>query len=446
MDRSAWLGLAGVLGLVVLHGVAAAARAAFSSVRRGRLRQLAEAGSAPACRAARVAEDASRMLGTLYLAKALLAILAAVVATLTLSAPLTHALNRILIPSPWADVLSLLVITGGLATVILVVGRLVPEAVAAANPERWALRLVDLVVVLEILLQPLVRFAVWVSNRLARLMGGVPFTGISLITEEEIRTIVDAGEEEGVIEEDEKEMIYSIFELGETLAREVMVPRIDIVAIDVNTPLEEAVEVVVQAGHSRIPVYERTIDSIVGVLYAKDLLIDLRGCGARPSLREILRPAYFVPETKKVDDLLREMQRNRIHIAIVVDEYGGTAGLVTVEDILEEIVGEIQDEYDREEATLEAVGEGEYLVDARMNLYDLNEQLGADLPTEPADTLGGLIYGLLGRVPVPGDVVEIGDWRVEVLTVVGRRIGRVRMTRTDAGAGHGGSRTQMNAD
>ncbi len=432
MDRRVWLGLVVVLGLIGLHGVAAAARAAFASVRRGRLRQLAEAGSAPARRAARVAEDASRMLGTLYLVKALLATLAAVIATLTLAAPLTFALNRIAIPSPWADVLSLLTITLALATVILSLGRLVPEAVAAANPERWALRLVGLVSVLETLFHPFVRFSVWLSNRLAAVLGGVPFTGISLITEEEIRTLVDAGEEEGVIEEEEKEMIYSIFELGETLAREVMVPRIDIVAIDVNTSLEEAVEIVVQAGHSRIPVYERTIDSIVGVLYAKDLLTHLRGCRTPPSLREILRPAYFVPETKRVDDLLREMQRNRVHMAIVVDEYGGTAGLVTVEDILEEIVGEIQDEYDREEATVEAVGEGEFVVDARMNLYDVNEQLEADLPTEPADTLGGLIYGLLGRVPSPGDTVEVGNWQIEVLTVEGRRIGKVRVRRSGA--------------
>ncbi len=442
MDRSAWLGLAAVLGLVVLHGVAAAARAAFASVRRGRLRQMAEAGSAQAHRAARVAEDASRMLGTLYLAKALLSILAAVVATLTLSLPLTRALHQIRIPSPWADALSLLVVTGGLAILVLVLGRLVPEAAAAAAPERWALRLVGLVAVLEFLLQPLVRFAVWISNRLARLLGGLPFTGISLITEEEIRTLVDAGEEEGIIEEEEKEMIYSIFELGETLAREVMVPRIDIVAIEVNASLEEAVEVVVRAGHSRIPVYERTIDSIVGLLYAKDLLVHLRGCGARPSLREILRPAYFVPETKKVDDLLREMRRNRVHMAIVVDEYGGTAGLVTVEDILEEIVGEIRDEYDREEATLEAVGEGEFVVDARMNLYDVNEQLEADLPTEPADTLGGLIYNLLGRVPMPGDLVEVSGWRMEVLTVEGRRIGKVRMTRVEAPATQTGEETE----
>jgi Hemolysins and related proteins containing CBS domains len=242
---------------------------------------------------------------------------------------------------------------------------------------------------------------------------------------------VDAREEEGVIEEEEKEMIYSIFELGETMAREVMVPRIDIVAVDVQTPPEEVVRVIAETGHSRIPVYEGTVDAILGLVYAKDLLLHLQCDGSRRPLREMLRPAYFVPETKKVDDLLREMQQRRIHMAIVVDEYGGTAGLVTVEDILEEIVGEIQDEYDAEEPSFEQVGEGEYILDARMNLDDVNDLLGADLPTETADTLGGLIYDALGRVPVPGDQLEVGRWRIEVLTVSGRRIRKVRMTRKE---------------
>lgn len=429
MGGGNWLGLVGTIGLVLLHGLLAGMRAAFASARRGRLRQMADEGIPRAALALRLAENSSRMLGTLYLGKAFLAALAAALAAITLVPPLAQALAAGGIPDLWADGVALLIVIGSLSALILVVGRLAPEGVAAAHPERWAVRFAGLLRVLTAVLWPPVRLLVWVGNRLAAPFGGVPLTGTALVTEEEIRTLVDAGEEEGVIEEDEKEMIYSIFELGETMAREVMVPRIDIVAIDVQTPPEEVVRVIAETGHSRIPVYEGTVDGIVGLVYAKDLLLYLQGDGPRPSLREMLRPAYFVPETKKVDDLLREMQQRRIHMAIVVDEYGGTAGLVTVEDILEEIVGEIQDEYDAEEPFFEQVGEGEYILDARMNLDDVNDLLGADLPTETADTLGGLIYDALGRVPVPGDSLQIGEWRVEVLTVSDRRIRKVRMAR-----------------
>ncbi|MGB9890843.1 MAG: hemolysin family protein, partial [Anaerolineae bacterium] len=375
------------------------------------------------------AEDASRMLGTLYLGKAFLAALAAALAALTLLSPLARALAAGGLSHPWADGLALLVVIGGLSALILVVGRLVPEGIAAARPEEWAVRFAGLLRVLTALLWPPVRLLVWVGNRLTSPCGGVPLTGTTLVTEEEIRTLVDAGEEEGIIKEKEKEMIYSIFDLGETMAREVMVPRIDIVAVDVQTPPEEVVRVIAETGHSRIPVYEGTVDGIVGLVYAKDLLLHLQGDGPRPPLREMLRPAYFVPETKKVDDLLREMQQRRIHMAIVVDEYGGTAGLVTVEDILEEIVGEIQDEYDAEEPAFEPVGEGEYILDARMNLDDVNDLLETNLPTGAADTLGGLIYSTLGRVPVAGDQLQMGEWRIEVLTVSGRRIRKVRVMR-----------------
>ncbi|MFN3761927.1 MAG: hemolysin family protein, partial [Anaerolineae bacterium] len=404
-------------------------RAAFASARRGRLRQMTDEGIPRAALALRLAEDSSRMLGTLYLGKAFLAALAAALAALTLVSPLARALAAGGLPHPWADGLALLVVIGGLSALLLLAGRLVPEGIAAARPEEWAIRFAGLLRILAALFWPPVRLLVWVGNRLAAPFGGVPLSGTTLVTEEEIRTLVDAGEEEGIIEEDEKEMIYSIFELGETMAREVMVPRIDIVAVDVQTPPEEVIRVIAETGHSRIPVYEGTVDGIVGLVYAKDLLLHLQGDGPRPPLREMLRPAYFVPETKKVDDLLREMQQRRIHMAIVVDEYGGTAGLVTVEDILEEIVGEIQDEYDVEEPTFEQVGEGEYVLDARMNLDDVNDLLEADLPTETADTLGGLIYDALGRVPVPGDGLQIGEWRIEVLTVSGRRIRKVRMMR-----------------
>jgi putative hemolysin len=250
-----------------------------------------------------------------------------------------------------------------------------------------------------------------------------------MVTEEEIKTLVDAGEEEGVIQEEEKDMIYSIFELGDTLAREVMVPRIDVVALDVTTPMLDALDAIMEAGHSRIPIYEETIDNVAGVLYAKDLLPFLRDGRTDVALRNVLREAYFIPETKRASDLLPDLQQRRVHMAIVVDEYGGIAGLVTIEDLLEEIVGEIQDEYDTEDPFFEYISDNEYVFDARVDLDDLNRLMSVALPTEDSDTLGGFIYTELGKVPVVGDRVAFADLSLTVESVAGRRIKKVRVKR-----------------
>jgi putative hemolysin len=227
-------------------------------------------------------------------------------------------------------------------------------------------------------------------------------------------------------------MIASIFEFGETVAREVMVPRIDIDAIAVETPLLDAVDVILKAGHSRLPVYKETVDNVVGMLYAKDLLRYLRDGRTDVPISRMLRPPYFIPESKKVDELLQELQQRRVHMAIVVDEYGGTAGLVTIEDLLEEIVGEIQDEYDTEAPTVEEVGADEYLFDARLNLDEVNKVLAVDLPDEGGNSLGGFIYSQLGKVPAVGDTIDYEGVRIEVLSVAGRRIQQVRASRVQA--------------
>jgi CBS domain containing-hemolysin-like protein len=272
-----------------------------------------------------------------------------------------------------------------------------------------------------------VRLVLFLSSRVTQPLAGrqMPF-----VTEEEIKTLVDAGEEGGVIEEEEKEMIYSIFEIGDTIAREIMVPRIDVLALDVDTPVPQAVDAVLAAGHSRVPVYQNSIDNIAGLLYAKDLLRAWKDGGQTGSLRDLLRPAHFVPETKKVDELLAELQQKRIHLAVVVDEYGGTAGIVTMEDIVEEIVGEIRDEYDiNEEAMFERVNEDEFIFDARIDLDEVNDRLRLELPSGESDSLGGFIYGQLGHVPAPGEKLSTDRADFEVLTVTGRRIRKVRVCR-----------------
>jgi putative hemolysin len=253
-----------------------------------------------------------------------------------------------------------------------------------------------------------------------------------LLTEGGLRLLLNVGDEEDAILDSEKEMIESILEMDETVAREVMVPRIDMVAMEIGTNLRDALDIIIEAGHSRIPVYEENIDSIAGVLYAKDLLKCFRDNQTDVSIRSLLRPAYYVPTSKRVDTLLREMQKHHVHIAVVVDEYGGTAGLVTIEDIIEEIVGDIQDEYDHEEDSyVEMVGPGNYVMNARLDVYSVSKLLDVELPDEDADTLGGMIYSLLGHVPEPGEPVEVSGWRFTVLSLDGRRIEQVRAERIE---------------
>ncbi len=312
-----------------------------------------------------------------------------------------------------------------LTTLVVLSFEFAAEGLVLRQPERWAARLSSLARMLDLLWRPVTWF-------LMTLMGSPQSLQRSrtLVTDDELKIWVENGESEGNLEHGERKMIYSIFQFGDTLCREIMVPRIDVFALDVNTSLEEAIKVALHSGHSRLPVYEENIDNIIGLLYAKDLLrLQLEG-EENVSIRSLLRQAYFVPEAKKVDELLREMQARGVHMSIVVDEYGGMAGLVTLEDIVEEIVGEIRDEYDEgEELLYQQESADEYRFLGRIDLDDFNEILGTHLTKEVADTLGGFIYAQIGRVPVGGEELEVEDWKVKVEQVSGRRIRTVRASR-----------------
>ena len=291
---------------------------------------------------------------------------------------------------------------------------------AIRHPETWALRATLLIRIWLAIFYPLAA------------LGNLLYSGsinahASSVTEDELKSLVDAGQQNGVLEQEERKMIYSIFQLGDTLAREIMIPRIDITALDIQTPFDQAVDSLLQFGFSRVPVYEESIDNILGVLYTKDLLRVWRQHDQVKSLRDLLRSAYFIPEAKKVDELLAEMQSQRVHMAVVVDEYGGVAGLVTLEDIVEEIVGEIQDEFDQaEELPYQEVGQGEYLFQGRIGLDDFNEIMGSNLPSDEAETLGGFIYSRVGRVPASGESIHVDNLMLTVTQVSGRRIRKVR--------------------
>ena len=250
-----------------------------------------------------------------------------------------------------------------------------------------------------------------------------------LLSEEELRSIVDMGEEKGTLQQDEKEMIHSIFEFSETTVKEIMIPRIDMVCISTDSKLESLLSLIRKHLHSRIPIYKDKVDNIIGIIYAKDLLPFVnRKSNGEANLEKLARPAYFVPEQKKIDELLREFQSQRIHMAIVVDEYGGTSGIVTLEDIIEEIVGEIQDEHDSEQPLYQKLSDTEYLVDGGMDLEEMNEELLINLPTEEGvETLGGFLFGLFGSVPREKQSVNYENYKFVVEKVIRRRITKVKI-------------------
>lgn len=254
-------------------------------------------------------------------------------------------------------------------------------------------------------------------------------SGRRKVTEEEIHELMDAGEEEGIINEEENAMIRSIFALRDTVVREVMVPRTDMACIPIDAPVREALNTIIECGHSRIPVYDGTIDNVVGLLYAKDLLKYWGTEEAQVSLRAITRLPIFIPETKNLEEMLQEFRRKRVHLAIVVDEYGGTAGLLTIEDLLEQIVGDIQDEYDREEEWLIEGADGSIEVDARLPIEDLEQHFSIEVEREKFDTAGGLVFHLTGSIPAKGQVVLTEDLMITVLEADERRVIRLRIER-----------------
>ncbi|MBT4002228.1 MAG: HlyC/CorC family transporter [Chloroflexi bacterium] len=290
------------------------------------------------------------------------------------------------------------------------------------DPNLWAIRLTPFANILVILLSPIIYIPLALTKKDA------PDENPAKITEDELISLVDASEQAGEIEKDESEMIHSVFRFDDTLVREIMVPRVDILTLDANTPIEKAADVVLASGFSRVPVYKNQIDNIIGMLYTKDMLKVWRQGNGIDSLSELLRSAYFIPETKKVDELLDEMQSRRIHIAVVIDEYGGVAGLVTLEDIVEEIFGEIEDEFDEEEeAPYKQISKNEFLFNGNVLLVEVNELLGSRLEVEDTDTIGGLIYARTGHVPGIGESLVENELKITVEQIDDRRILKVRV-------------------
>jgi putative hemolysin len=419
-DSEAWLQLIILIIALILAATASAAETALTSVSRIKLKNLVEEGDQKAIEIERLLSQPNVFLSTILIVNNVAVIVASSMSTvlaLRFSANFGELIATILI-----------------SLVVLIFCEITPKTAAVQNPLRWARAFVNPVRGAAWLLRPVVWSLSVITNGLVRLLGGQIKRRGPFVTEEELRLLVTVGEEEGVLEEEETEMIHSIFEFADTTVREVMIPRIDMVTLESDATVDEAVDLALQGGFSRIPVYEETIDNIIGVLYTKDMLKQLREDHNSLPIRDLVRPAYFVPETKKLDDLLREIRQRVTHMAIIVDEYGSVAGLVTIEDLVEEIVGDIRDEYDREENLYEQITQYEYVFDAKISIDEFNDLMDTDLENEGYDTLGGFLYAQLDKIPVAGDTITFKDLTFTVLTTRGRRITKVKVERVQTHA------------
>ncbi len=410
-DYVAWLIFAAAALLV---GLVAAVEVALTAVDRAQIRKRSEDGDSRAVLVEGLLQDSSQFWLTSMLVKTVGLLSAGV------------AVGRVFTAS--AGIVTVVFATI-LAWLALGAVQIIGRSLAVGNAEQVALRLAPLARTLVVFLSPFTFMLYRAGERLSGEDAEERDDSVFL-SEDGLRRLMQVDEEGSTIAESEKEMIAGILDMNTTVAREVMVPRIDMVSLPVGCAMHEALDEIMAHGHSRIPVYEDHVDVIIGLLYAKDLLRCFRDNRTDVPIRDLLRPAYFVPASKKVNQLLREMQLQRIHLAMVVDEYGGIAGLVTIEDIIEEIFGEIQDEYDVNEATLfQPSGDNSYILNARLDMDTLGKLLDLDLDEEDADTLGGLIYSRLGHVPIQGETIPLGDWGLRVLSLEGRRIYQVRADR-----------------
>jgi CBS domain containing-hemolysin-like protein len=418
MTQSDWSLLALAVLLVVLAAFLSGAEAALSRISRARAEELLADDKRGARRLAEIAADPAAVLNVLLLLRTLAELLATTLVAVVAQRRLDEA---------WAAIL----LAGGVMTVVdFVVVGVGARTVGRLHPERIGLAWSTPAYVLSRLLGPLPRLLIVLGNVLTP---GPGFREGPFTSEAELRELVDLAEQRKVIESGERQMIHSVFELGDTLVREVMVPRTDMVWIERGKTVRQALSLALRSGFSRIPVIGENEDDVLGVAYLKDLARRVYEDEDRSEkVEEVMRPAYFIPDSKPVDDLLRDMQSRQVHVAVVIDEYGGTAGLVTIEDILEEIVGEITDEYDREAPRVERLDDGAVRVNVRVPIDDLEDIFEVSFDVEDVETVGGLLASALGRVPIPGATADVAGLTFVAESAKGRRnkVGSVLIKKT----------------
>ncbi|MFW6238006.1 MAG: hemolysin family protein [Halanaerobiales bacterium] len=405
-----YINLVILLLLFALSAFFSGSETAFMSVNRIKVRDLANEGDKKAERVDRLLDNQTRLLTTILIGNNLVNIAASSLAT---------AVAIDIFGSKGVGIA-----TGVVTFLILVFGEITPKSLGNNNSIKYSKLASFYLQWLERILKPVILFF---TLLIKAIVGENNLVSTAFISEEEIRRFVNVSEEEGAIKEEEREMIQSIFDFDDTLVREIMVPRIDMVCIDRNASIEELVELAVEYGHSRIPVYEDSIDEIVGLVYVKDLL-NLLISEEEVKLDGFIKPIYFIPESKPINQLLAEMQRRKEHMAIVLDEYGGTSGLITIEDLLEEIVGDIQDEYDLEPRMVEVVNEKELVVDARVDIDDINIILPYSLlDGEAYETISGFILHYLGYLPEEGEEIELENMKIVIARANEHRMEKIKI-------------------
>lgn len=413
MDPSSWQIILLVI-LVILSAFFSSAETAFTASNRLKLRHMAEEGNKSAKRALKLVENPSKLISALLIGNNIVNIFASSLATLI-------AIEKYGISATG-------IATSILTIVIIIFGEITPKSFATQYAEKVSMMFSKPVSILMTLLTPFVIIFYSISSWIIKLFGGDIRQNHPLVTEEELKTMVDVGSEEGVFEQEEKEMLHNIFDFGDLQVRDIMVQRVDITAIDVDSSYEDVLEIVKDEQFSRFPVYREDIDDIIGILNVKDLLFLTEEAKKSFTLENYIREPYFAYEFKKITDLFKELKKTRTHISIILDEYGGTVGIVTIEDLLEEIVGEIDDEYDDDKETdIETIRKNEYMVSGSYRLDELNDLIGTDIESEEFDSIGGYLIGILGTFPANGEVIETDGIRFIVDEVDKNRIKKIRM-------------------
>jgi len=430
---NALLQLLAVALLVAANGFFVAAEFSLVSVRRTRIAELVASGNVSALAVQKAISNPDRVIAATQLG--------ITIASLGLGwigePALAHWLYPLVQLFP-ADIQPDVShsIAAGLSFAIItflhvVVGELAPKSIALQDPERTSLVVARPTLWTEWVFKPVIMLLNGTGNALLKLVGVKPATGHELVhSVAELKMLVTASAEGGVVEEDESEMLHAIFDFGELLVRQVMIPRTEVVAVEADMPLEEVTKLVTENPYTKLPVYEENLDQILGILHVKDLLRLITQKGEHNgTARSLVRETLYVPETLSVNHLLHQFRDNSQHIAIVLDEYGGTAGLVTLEDLLEEIVGEVHDPFEDETPEIQVLPDGTTLIDGLMLIEEVNEHLGLNLIDPHYDTIAGYVMGKLGRVPKTGDVIESGGVRIKVEAMDGLRVSRLQLTR-----------------
>lgn len=422
-----------LLVLILVNAFFAMSELAIISLNDNKIDKMAEDGNKKAKKIVKLTENSSKFLSTIQIGVTLAGFLTSASASTTFASMITDALRGTVVYNALGEGLingiAVVIVTIIMSYFSLVLGELVPKKIAMQVPEKISFKIVDILLLFSKLFAPLVKILSVSTNAVVRLLGFNPHADEETVTEEEIRMMVDVGGEKGVIEDVQKEMINNIFEFDDLDAGDIMTHRTDMVAVEVGDDLSEVVDTAVSEGYSRIPVYEDDQDNIIGIVYVKDLLAYVGKKMPAKSLRDIMRTPMYVPESKICGDLFKEMTEKRTQMAVVVDEYGGTAGIVTLEDIVEAIVGNIQDEYDDEDEEISKINETTFTIDGMTNLEEVAELTGTELPEGSYDTVAGFIIKELGLLPEEGKTYEVNykNLKLTVLSVDERRIDKVRV-------------------